>query len=126
MEERRRPRPMQTLRMLALLCLAMMALAAGCQHYEREPRRAVSGTVTDYSHEPLRGAVVQIEMEGTMTIQSFVTDERGIFHFHNLSPDADYTLWANFRGRQSQKENLSKFDHQADRVFHLIVRPAKD
>ncbi len=126
MEEWRRPGPMRTIRTLALLCLAMVALAACGQHYEREPRRTVSGTVTDYSHEPLRGAVVQIEMEGTMTIQSFVTDERGIFHFHNLNPDVDYTLWANFRGRQSQKESLSKFDHQADRVFHLIVRPAKD
>jgi hypothetical protein len=108
----------------ALFCGALLVSPAFGQ-YQRNPPRTITGTVTDGGHEPLRGAVVQIETEGSMTIQSFVTDERGIYHFRNLNPDADYQVWATFRGMHSKHENVSKFDHKQDREIPLKIELAK-
>lgn len=111
-----------------LCCMLLFALGrpARTQHFEHDPLRSVTGTVTDHSREPLRGAVVQLEMDATMTVQSYITDKRGTYQFRNLRPDVDYTLWATFRGEHSRRESLSKFDRKADRVIELVVRPAKD
>lgn len=87
----------------------------------RNPLRSVSGSVTDGGREPLRGAVVQIEAEDTMVIQSYVTDERGTYHFRNLRPDADYRIWATFRGHRSKTQEMSKFDRKLDREIPLAI-----
>ena len=89
--------------------------------YTRAPLRNITGTVQDASHEPLRGAVVQMEAAGTLVIQSYVTDERGLYHFRNLSSDTDYTLWATFRGNKSKTHAISKFDHKLDREIPLEI-----
>lgn len=87
----------------------------------RNPLRSVSGSVTDGGREPLRGAVVQIEAEDTLVIQSYVTDERGTYHFRNLRPDADYRIWATFRGHRSKTQEMSKFDRKLDREISLAI-----
>lgn len=87
----------------------------------RNPLRSVSGSVTDGGREPLRGAVVQIEAEDTLVIQSYVTDERGTYHFRNLRPDADYRVWATFRGQRSKTQEMSKFDRKLDREIPLAI-----
>jgi len=87
----------------------------------RNPLRSVSGSVTDGGREPLRGAVVQIEAEDTLVIQSYVTDERGTYHFRNLRPDADYRIWATFRGQRSKTQEMSKFDRKLDREIPLSI-----
>ena len=65
--------------------------------------------------------MVQIEEAGTLVIRSYVTDERGEYHFRNLSSDADYTLWATFRGNRSKTHAIGKFDHKLDREIPLEI-----
>lgn len=91
----------------------------------RNPLRSVSGSVTDGGREPLRGAVVQIEAEDTLVIQSYVTDERGTYHFRNLRSDADYRVWATFRGQRSKTQEMSKFDRKLDREIPLSIDLAR-
>lgn len=93
----------------------------GSAQMTRNPLRSVSGSVTDGGREPLRGAVVQIEAEDTLVIQSYVTDERGTYHFRNLRPDADYRIWATFRGHRSKTQEMSKFDRKLDREIPLAI-----
>jgi Carboxypeptidase regulatory-like domain len=126
MVEGRRRFLKRTLRCVVVWLPLCLASAAGAQQFSREPLRSVTGTVTDHSHEPLRGAVVELEATDTLAIESYVTDERGIYHFRNLRPDADYTLWATFHGEHSKKEGMSKFDHKADREIPLVIRPGKE
>jgi len=93
----------------------------------RNPLRSVTGSVTDGSgKEPLRGAVVQIEAEDTMVIQSYVTDERGTYHFRNLRTDADYRVWATFRNHRSKTQEMNKFDRKPDREISLEIDLTKD
>lgn len=94
--------------------------------YTRNTPRNITGTVHDGGNEPLRGAVVQVEQEGTMVIQSYVTDERGTYRIRNLSSASDYQVWATFRGHHSKHFAISKFDKQSDREIALIIDLTKD
>jgi len=117
---------------LALLaCVAATAQQASAPRmldvqYTRNAPRNITGTVHDGGNEPLRGAVVQVEQEGTMTIQSYVTDERGTYRIRNLSSTMDYQVWATFRGHHSKHFEISKFDKQADREIPLVIDLTKD
>ena len=108
---------------VAGLLLASVAPAA---QYTRAPLRSVQGTVRDKGDEPLRDAVVQLEAEDTLVIQSYVTDDRGLYHFRNLRPDADYKVWATFRGHHSSHHEIGKFDHKVDREIPLVIDLEKD
>ena len=93
--------------------------------YTRNPPRSVTGSVTDGSNELLRGAVVQIEAMDTLVIQSYVTDERGEYHFRELRSDVDYTVWATFRGNRSKTHTMGKFDKQLDRDIPIKIELVK-
>ena len=108
-------------RLLVAAAVMLMARTPSQAQYTRAPLRTISGTVQDASHEPLRGAVVQIETAGTLVIQSYVTDQRGEYHFRNMASDTDYTLWATFRGNKSKTHAIGKFDHTPDRVIPLEI-----
>jgi hypothetical protein len=101
-------------------------VTAAPSQYVRAPLRSITGKVDDHGKEPLRGAVVQVEAEDTMTIESFITDERGEYHFRNLRPDADYQVWATFRGHRSKRQEVSKFDRKPDRVLDIVIDLDKD
>ena len=112
-------------------CLPSIAQQPDAPHlrtvqYTRNTPRDISGTVHDGGNEPLRGAVVQVEQEGTMVIQSYVTDERGIYHIRNLSSATDYQVWATFRGHHSKHSEISKFDKKSDREIALVIDLTKD
>ena len=105
----------------ALALMLMWTTAVAPAQYTRNPPRSVTGSVTDGSNEPIRGAVVQIEATDTLVIQSYVTDERGTYHFRELRSDVDYTLWAMFRGNKSKTHTLGKFDKQLDREIPIKI-----
>ncbi|MGI4758063.1 MAG: carboxypeptidase-like regulatory domain-containing protein [Janthinobacterium lividum] len=115
--------PQRTMAFCLLRAGAMAALLLQPLHaqYTRNPLRTITGTVTDAGTEPLRGAVVQIEATDTLVIQSYVTDEAGAYHFRNLRSDADYTIWATFRGNRSKTHGIGKFDHKLDRDIPITI-----
>ena len=87
-----------------------------------EADRTLSGVVTDRHSRPIPEAAVQIENERTLSVQSCITDERGQFHFSELSPDADYDLQAQFDGIRSRKRVLSQFDSHPHAGMKLVIR----
>ena len=103
-------------------CAAVLLLGQplGAQ-YTRTPLRTITGTVTDAGQEPLRGAVVQVEALDTLVIQSYETNESGEYHFRNLRSDADYSVWATFRGNRSKSHGIGKFDHKLDRDIPITI-----
>ncbi len=102
------------------LTLVWTSIPAHAQ-YTRNPARTISGTVTDASKEPLRGAVVQVEAADTLAIQSYITDKQGTYNFRELRSDIDYTLWAMFRGSRSKTYSIGKFDKQLDRTIPITI-----
>ena len=83
--------------------------------------RTVTGMVEDRQHEPLKGAVVQIESETTNSIVSYITDAAGHFSFKRLSSEDDYKVWATYREHRSQTREISHFDSKSDKSVELTI-----
>jgi hypothetical protein len=84
--------------------------------------RTLSGTVSDQHHEPLAGAVVEVQNAGDNTVISYITDKNGHYEFRRLNSGADYNFWATFRGHKSKSEYLSKFNSKPAPVVNLEVK----
>jgi len=115
MKQRIANRRLQALGFLNLL-LFMSTVAAG-----QIGSRNLSGTVTDHQHEPLKGAVVQVENGVTMGVVSFITNRDGKYTFLRLDDHTDYRLWVNFRGRKSRVRKLSQFDSNQAKTIDFVL-----
>jgi len=85
--------------------------------------RTISGIVTDTSHEPLRGAAVELRNPATNSVVSRLTDASGRYTFKRLDGATDYTLRALYRGHESHSHNISKFDSHLDKVVNFTIKP---
>jgi hypothetical protein len=83
--------------------------------------RDISGTVTDHQHEPLRGAVVQVENCVSLGVVSYITGRDGRYSFKRLDGDIDYRVWVSFRGHKSRIRQLSKFDEYKPKIIDFTV-----
>jgi hypothetical protein len=109
------------LRLAAALCsLGLIAAPLAAQTMGQQHLRELTGTVTD-GHEPVRGAVVQLEAENTHAIVTYITAEDGTYHFHRLNGDEDYRVWVVFRKRHSKTHEISKFDSHMDKVIDFTI-----
>ena len=103
---------------LALL-LAASVLPAQKKKDDQATTRNVQGFVTDADDAPVNGAVVQLKNTKTLEIRSFITQDKGSYYFHGLSPDIDYELRAEYNGMSSGTKTLSSFDSRRDAVLNL-------
>jgi hypothetical protein len=83
--------------------------------------RSLSGTIESPQHEPLRGAVVQLQQGDSVQIKSYVTTEDGHYHFNRLNSEDDYKVWVIFRNRHSKPKEISKFDDHLDKVIDFTI-----
>ena len=84
--------------------------------------RNLTGTVQDRQHEPLRGAVVEIENENTKSVISYITDRSGRYSFKRLEGEVDYRVWFTYRGQRSKVRELSQFDDHQNAKIDLVIR----
>jgi hypothetical protein len=83
--------------------------------------RTVSGVVEDKAHEPLRGAVVEVQNPASNSVQSFITDASGHYSFKRLDGNTDYRIWATFRGHKSSVSSISKFDSHLAKTLNFTL-----
>lgn len=98
----------------------MIVIPARAQ--QADTQRTVSGLVEDDHHEPLRGAVVQLENPATHVITSYITTADGRYVFHRLDSHADYNVWATFRGHRSSVGHVSMYDSHMDKELNLVCK----
>jgi hypothetical protein len=85
-------------------------------------RGTLTGTVTDGSGRPLKGASVQLQNVATLRIASSITDEAGKYRFYGLRSDIDYKLKAHYHGKWSAEEYLSRFDANREATKNLEIK----
>ena len=105
----------------ALACAMLWLSAAGAGAQSRPDTRSVTGIVSDKRGNPLKGAAVQIENSGNLSIASYLTRDDGRFYFHQLSRDIDFTLTAKYKRWWSKSKVLSKFNSKAEAEINLEV-----
>jgi hypothetical protein len=108
-----------------LLCSAGLFAQQQKKKKGEETTRSVEGLVSTADDAPAAGAVVQLKNIKTLQIRSFITKENGTYYFHELSPDVDYELKADFQGLSSSAKTLSSFDSRRTATINLKLNPKK-
>ncbi len=111
-------------RFLSTVILLLLACgpAGFAQDKQKEAAmRSVQGVVTNADDSLAVGAVVQMKNMKTLQVRSFITQEDGVYHFYELSPDIDYELKAEFKGGASPTKIVSSFDSRKKVVVNLKV-----
>jgi Carboxypeptidase regulatory-like domain len=105
------------------LCLMLgVAIPAATQGMAEPSVRTLSGLVTDSSHEPIRGAIVELRDEKSNEVVTYITGADGHYDFKRLDGNVDYDVRVIFRGRRSPIHNISKFDSHMAKVINFTMR----
>lgn len=112
-------------RMVALLALALAVGVAFAAPQGESQTRSVSGQVLDKQDAPLADAVVHLKNTKTLGLKTYITDASGNYRFTGLSPNVDYELHAELKGRKSDTKTISSFDGRKDLTIHLKIDTSK-
>ncbi len=104
----------------ALCCLVLPQTSAFAQAHG-PVQRTIDGKVLDKSGAPLKGAVVYLKDDHTLSVMSKITDAQGEYRFGQLSQNTDYELWAESNGKKSKTKNISSFESRNAFHFNLKV-----
>ena len=108
----------------ALLFICLASLGAPADKNVSQTR-LLTGQVTDHSERPLPNAVVYLKNTKTLTIRTFITDDKGNYRFPELSPNVDYQIYAESNGAKSDSKTLSSFDSRQHPVINLRISATK-
>jgi hypothetical protein len=109
-------------RLLAVALAAMGLLLYAAPLSGQPTLRNLTGTVQDRHHEPLNGAVVEIENENTKGVISYITDRSGRYSFKRIRGEVDYRVWFTYRGQRSRVRELSQFDDHQNAIINLVAK----
>jgi hypothetical protein len=110
---------------LVLLALVLPvtaeAFAIRTSDRHQESSRTLIGVVSDKNDKPLPNAVVYLKNTKTLTVRTFIADDQASYRFHELSPNVDYEVWAEFNGKKSDVRTLSSFDTRTNARINLKI-----
>ena len=109
---------------LAMLAAALL-LGAVIGFAADQRTRSVQGSVTAQDDSLVSGAVVYLKNTKTLQIRSFFSQKDGSYYFHDLSPDIDYELKAEYNGLSSGAHTLSSFDTRKLATINLKLNAKK-
>jgi hypothetical protein len=100
-------------RLLTLAAVSLFAIGlSGADKKDKQDAntRSVQGVVLDTAENVVQGAIVQLKDTKTLQVRSFITQDKGEYHFSGLSTNIDYELKAEHNGASSATKTLSVFD----------------
>jgi hypothetical protein len=109
-------------RLLAAISVVIGLLLYAAPLSGQPTLRNLTGTVQDPQHEPLNGAVVEIENENTKGVISYITGRSGRYSFKRIQGEVDYRVWFTYRGQRSKVRELSQFDDRPNATINLMVK----
>jgi hypothetical protein len=87
--------------------------------------RIAQGIVLSSDDQPQANAVVYLQNQKTQEVRTYITEADGHYRFGQLSSDADYQLWAEYKGRKSKTRTISSFDSKKEFNFNLKIDTQK-
>jgi Carboxypeptidase regulatory-like domain len=112
--------------LVLFLALAMIGLTAAsyAEKEKGDSGRLLLGRVLDQSDNPVSGAIVYLSNTRTQTVKTYIVSQDGNYRFPALSPNIDYEVYAQYKGRKSDTKTVSQFDNrqQVNIVLKIDVR----
>ena len=102
---------------LAGICVS---LASAEKKDKGDGGRLLFGKVLDHAENPLPGAIVYLNNTRTQSVKTYIVGEDGSFRFPALSPNIDYEVYAQNKGRKSDVKTLSSFDNRTQ--VNLVLK----
>jgi hypothetical protein len=87
--------------------------------------RGISGTVCDKNEAPITSAVVYLKNVRTLTVRTYISGDKGEYHFSGLDPNVDYEIHAEHEDQTSANHTLSSLDGRKEMTFTLKVNKDK-
>jgi len=106
---------------LFLLFTLMAAAVPYAKEKDSGSGRLLTGQVTDKQDQPLSGSVVYLSNTRTRSVKSFIVGTDGVYRFPALSPNVDYEVYAQYKGRKSDTKTVSQFDTRSTVTINLRI-----
>jgi pimeloyl-ACP methyl ester carboxylesterase len=111
--------------LLSLLVFLSLCCPSDAQLFPKARRdtgptpKNIHGIVQDARGKPLPGARVFLKDMKTNVIRTLETDQNGEYKVFALPPNVDYELYAEFKGKTSEKKFVSSFLNREDNVLNF-------
>jgi hypothetical protein len=105
-----------------LLTLSIVALPARAgQGPPGSELREVRGSTVDKDKRPVASAVIYLQNVRTLAVKTYLSEDRGEYHFSGLDPDVDYKLHAEHNDQTSSNHTISSFKSNKKMVVILKI-----
>jgi dienelactone hydrolase len=108
-----------------LWLIAFLSSSAEAQLFPKARRdtgpklKNIHGVVQDLRGRPLPGARVFLKDMKTNIVRALEADQNGEYKVFGLTPTVDYELYADFKGKSSEKKFVSAFLNREDNVLNF-------
>jgi hypothetical protein len=106
---------------MLLLCVGLALAASPDKKDKGDNGRLLTGRVTDRQENPLPDAVVYLSNPRTQAVKTFIVGPDGSYRFPALSPNIDYEVYAQFKGKKSDTKTVSQFDNRQQVTINLKI-----
>jgi hypothetical protein len=104
---------------------AVLAWAAPPEKKKESTLRTLEGYIYGQGETPLPAAVVYLKNTKTLAVKSLYAGDDGSYRFNALSPNTDYEIFAEYKGKRSDTKTLSSFDSRTSARINLKIDIAK-
>ncbi|MBS1853674.1 MAG: carboxypeptidase regulatory-like domain-containing protein [Acidobacteria bacterium] len=111
-------------RLAVMLGLLVVVLAGVSWSYAKDndnPGRLLVGRVSDRNDSPLPNAMVYLANTRTRALKTFIVGSDGTYRFPALSPNVDYEVYAQYKGKKSDTKTMSQFDTRPEVTINLRI-----
>ena len=113
---------------LAALLLVCTFIAGPLRAQDGSPSsqlRGVTGVACDKNDNPIASAVVYLKNVRTLTVRTYITDDKGEYHFSGLDPNVDYEIHAEHDDMTSADHTVSSLDSRKEMNVTLKINKEK-